>query len=232
MKYVALIVAAIVALLYGIWQYSKSPTQQLFGEIVPRVETSRKVVALTFDDGPVTKTAPEILAALGGVKATFFVCGAHMQESPDVVPKLIAAGHEIGNHTFHHDRLVLKSPSHIRSEIESTDALIRAAGWPGPIHFRAPHCKKLVALPWYLMRHRRTHITWDVEPESNPKIDHHTDRIVADVLSRTRPGSIILLHPWYSGREQTRAAIAPIIAGLRRRGFDFITVDELLRLRR
>ncbi|HEY3057308.1 MAG TPA: polysaccharide deacetylase family protein, partial [Thermoanaerobaculia bacterium] len=153
-------------------------------------------------------------------------------ENPDVIPKLIAAGHEIGNHTFHHDRLVLKSPSHIRSEIESTEALIRAAGWGGPIYFRAPHYKKLVALPWYLMRHRRTHITWDVEPESNPKIDHHTDRIVADVLSRTRPGSIILLHPWYSGREQTRAAIAPIIAGLRRRGFDFITVDELLRLRR
>jgi len=232
MKRAALIAVAVVAVLYGTWRFSKSRTHQLFGEIVPRVETSRKVVALTFDDGPVAKSAPEILTALGAVKATFFLCGAHMKESPAVAPQLIAAGHEVGNHTWHHDRLVFKSPSYTRSEIESTDALIRAAGWRGPIHFRAPHCKKLVGLPWYLMRHRRTHITWDVEPESDPNIDHHRDRIVADVLSRARPGSIILLHPWYHGREETRAAIAPIVAGLRARGYDFLTVDELLRLRR
>ncbi len=232
MKRILLILAIAIAALYGTYRYSKARTHQLFGTIVPRVETERRVVALTFDDGPTGYAADEILAVLGPTKATFFLTGAGMHENPSIASRLVAAGHEIGNHTWHHDRLVLKSPSYIASEIESTDALIRTAGWRGPILFRAPYCKKLVGLPWYLSRHGRTHITWDIEPESSPQLDHHTDRIVAHVLARARPGSIVLLHPWYHGREATRAAIAPIIAGLRAQGYDFVTVGELLALRR
>src|SRR5262249_31062098 len=142
--------------------------------------------------------------------------------------RLIAAGHEIGNHTFHHERMVLTSPSYIAEEIESTDRLIRAAGWRAPILFRAPFCRKLVGLPWYLSRHKRIDVTYDVEPESDPDIDNRTDRIVEFVLTNTRPGSIIILHPWYHGREATRDAIGPIIAGLRARGYDFVTVSELI----
>jgi peptidoglycan/xylan/chitin deacetylase (PgdA/CDA1 family) len=75
-------------------------------------------------------------------------------------------------------------------------------------------------------------VTWDVEPDSDSSLENRTDRIVEDVLTNTRPGSIILLHPWYHGREPTRAAIAPIIAGLRERGYDFVTVSELLAMRK
>ncbi len=225
----ALFVVLAVAALCGTFLYSKSPTHQLFGVIVPRVETRQKIVALTFDDGPTTYAVDEILRDLGAVKATFFLMGAEMHTNPSIAPRLIATGHQIGNHTWHHDRMVFKSPSYIASEIESTDALIRAAGWRGPILFRAPYGKKLVGLPWYLWRHNRTHITWDVEPKRNPRIDQHTDRIVADVLAHTRPGTIILLHPWYHGREAMRAAIAPIIAGLRARGYELVTVNELRR---
>lgn len=230
MKRIALILVITVAALAGVFVYSKSRTHQLFGTIVARVETERKVVALTFDDGPTSYAADEILAALGPTKATFFLTGFGMIADPQVAPRLIAAGHEIGNHTFHHDRMVLKSQKAIAEEIESTDRLIRAAGWKGPILFRAPFGKKLVGLPWYLSRHGRTHVTWDVAPDSDSQT-HNTDRLVADVLAQTRPGSIILLHPWYHGREATRAAIAPIIAGLRAQGYEFVTVWELLALR-
>src|SRR5438128_7545944 len=144
MKRVLLIIVLAVAALAGTFGYSKSRTHQLFGVIVPRVETERKVVALTFDDGPTSYAADDILAALGPTKATFFLTGFGMTDSPAVAPRLIAAGHEIGNHTFHHDRLVLKTPRYIAAEIESVDAMIRAAGWKGPILFRAPFCKKLV----------------------------------------------------------------------------------------
>ena len=123
---------------------------------------------------------------------------------------------------------MLKSPAYIAREIESTDEVIRQAGWRGPILFRAPYGKKLVALPWYLWRHGRVHVTWDVEPESDTRIDRHSDRIVADVVTRTRPGSIILLHPWYHGREATRRAIPLIIRNLQSRGYRFVTVSELL----
>lgn len=229
MKRTAVIAILIIASAAGTFAFSKSRRYQLFGTIVPRVETNRKIVALTFDDGPTTPELAQIQTALGGAKATFFVCGAEMENHPTVVPQLIAAGHEIGNHTWHHDRLWFKSPSYIRSEIESTDDAIRRAGWRGPILFRAPYCKKLVALPWYLARHRRIHVTFDVEPETDPKNEGHTDRLVAEVLSRTRPGSIILLHPWYPYRKATRGAIAPIVAGLRARGYELVTVSELLR---
>lgn len=228
MKRLLLVLTLALVALYGVYRYSRSTTHQLFGTIVARVETEQKIVALTFDDGPAAPAADEILAALGPNKATFFVIGAHVRDNPGVLQRLIAAGHEIGNHTFHHDRMVLKSPATIAVEIESTDALIRAAGWRGPILFRAPFGKKLVGLPWYLSRHGRTNVMWDVEPGRDPSIDRHADRIAADVLAHVRPGSIILLHPWYRGREATRAAIAPIIAGLRARGYRFVTVGELL----
>ena len=232
MKRIALILVIAVAALCGTFWYSKARTHQLFGTIVARVETDRRVVALTFDDGPTTYAADDILSALGPTHATFFLTGFGMTDSPAVAPRLIAAGHEIGNHTFHHDRMVLKSPRYIAEEIESTDRLIRAAGWRGPILFRPPFGKKLVGLPWYLARHDRIDVTWDVDPGFDPDIDRHTDRIVEFVLGHTRPGSIILLHPWYHGREPTREAIAPIIAGLRARGYDFVTVSEMLALRR
>jgi len=232
MKRILLILIIAVAALAGVFAYSKSRTHQLFGTIVSRVETDRKVVALTFDDGPTTDAAEEILGDLGTTKATFFLTGFGMLAAPSVAPRLVAAGHEIGNHTFHHDRMVLKSPRYIAEEIESVDALIRKAGWRGPILFRAPFCKKLVGLPWYLARHDRIDVTWDVEPPEDLAVAGHTDRIVEFVLANARPGSIILLHPWYHGREPTRAAIAPIIAGLRERGYEFVTVSELLALRR
>src|SRR5205809_289631 len=102
MKRMALILAIAVAALCGTFAYSKARAHQLFGTIVPRVETDRKVVALTFDDGPTTYAADEILAALGPTRATFFLIGGAMQESPGVAPRLIAAGDEIGNHTWNH----------------------------------------------------------------------------------------------------------------------------------
>src|SRR2546423_7310500 len=105
MKRALVILVAAIAALYATFLYSKSRTHQLFGVIVPRVEMERKVVALTFDDGPTSYAVDEILAALGPTKATFFLTGFGMQDSPAVAARL-AAGHEIGNHTFHHDRLV------------------------------------------------------------------------------------------------------------------------------
>ena len=232
MKRIALILAIALAALAGVFAYSKSRTHQLFGTIVDRVDTDRRVVALTFDDGPTPYAADEILADLGNTRATFFLTGFGMVTAPGVAQRLVAAGHELGNHTFHHDRLVLKSQRTIAEEIESVDALIRKAGWRGPILFRAPFCKKLVGLPWYLARHDRVDVTWDLEPDSDPQLDNRTERIVDDVLTHARPGSIILLHPWYHGREPTRAAIAPIIAGLRERGYDFVTVSELMKASR
>ncbi|HSP13790.1 MAG TPA: polysaccharide deacetylase family protein [Thermoanaerobaculia bacterium] len=224
------IVAALLVAVIGVWQLSKARTYQLFGEIVPRVQTQRKVVALTFDDGP-SPPVRELLGTLRAKKvhATFFLIGGGIAEDPEDARRIVAEGHQVGNHSWSHTRMVFKWPGFIAREIEDTDRLIRQAGYTGEIQFRAPYGKKLVGLPWYLARHHRKDITWDVEPESDPKIDGHTDRIIADVLARARPGSIILLHPMYRNRAPTRAAVGPIIDGLRARGYEFVTVNELLK---
>lgn len=84
------------------WQISKARTFQFFGEIVPRIETDRKIVALTFDDGP-TPNTQSVLNILDGleVKATFFVTGAEMEKYPEEGKRIALAGHELGNHFIH-----------------------------------------------------------------------------------------------------------------------------------
>ncbi|PWK77502.1 peptidoglycan/xylan/chitin deacetylase (PgdA/CDA1 family) [Lentzea atacamensis] len=211
-----------------LWNVSSSRTFQFFGELVDRVETNEKVVALTFDDGPDPAGAQYVLDALAAeqVQATFFLMGRDLAKYPDLGRKIAAAGHEIGNHTYNHQRMVGVLPSTVVKEVEDTDAEIRKTGYQGDIHFRPPNGKKLFALPHYLSEHNRKTIMWDVEPDSAGTPT--AQQIERETLDRTKPGSIILLHPMYVTRNDTRQALKPIIAKLKERGFRFVTVSALL----
>lgn len=212
----------------------RARTFQLFGELVSRVDTGEPVIALTFDDGPIDGTLEGILATLAAsdIRSTFFVVGDQLERSTGAGRRLVEAGHELGNHSYSHERMILTSAAAARVEVERTDALIRAAGHRGPILFRAPYGVKFVGLPWYLRKSGRTSVTWDIEPESYPDVGSNATAIVEHVLDRIRPGSIILLHPWYRTGTATRQALPGIIEGAGQRGFRFVTVSELLRLRR
>lgn len=222
----------LLAGLYGMYELASSRTYQVMGELVPRVETEQKVVALTFDDGPTDKV-DEVIAALdeAGVKATFYVMGQEIEQRPDAAKKLVAAGHELGNHTYSHHRMVFKSPSFIREEIEQTDALIRAAGYRGEITFRPPNGKKLIGLPWYLSQEGRTTVMWDVEPDTYPEVAATSEGIVKHAAERVQPGSVIILHPWYASRETSLAAIKGLVETLQSQGYEFVTMSELLELK-
>jgi peptidoglycan/xylan/chitin deacetylase (PgdA/CDA1 family) len=214
-----------------LWNVSSSRTFQFFGELVDRVETTDKVVALTFDDGPHPAGGRYVLDTLAEqqVQATFFLMGRDLATYPELGRKIAEAGHEIGNHTYNHQRMVGVLPSTVAREIEDTDTKIRETGYRGDIHFRPPNGKKLFALPHYLSEHDRKTIMWDVEPDSAGTPT--AQQIEQDVLQRTKPGSIILLHPMYAGRDQTRLALKPIIQKLKERGFRFVTVSALLAAR-
>jgi peptidoglycan-N-acetylglucosamine deacetylase len=226
-----LVVALVVLALCGLRELARSRTVQVVGRIVPRVSISERVVALTFDDGPVPARVDEITAVLARrkVKATFFVEGGALERSPESGRRLVEAGHELGNHTFSHPHMVLKSPAFIRSEIERTDAAIRAAGHTGEIHFRPPFGYKLFALPWFLWRTGRTTVTWDIEPDSSREIARSPQSMAEHVVAKAGPGSIILLHVWYASRETSRGAVPLIVDGLQARGYQFVTVSELMR---
>jgi peptidoglycan-N-acetylglucosamine deacetylase len=224
------VLLAIVAVA-GLRELARARTFQVVGRLVAHVDTPDRRVALTFDDGPTSKLADSIARVLSArsVRATFFVIGADMAAAPQAGRLLAAAGHELGNHTFSHARMVLHSPGFVRSQIERTDSVIRATGYRGEIFFRPPYGYKLFVLPWYLNRTNRTTVMWDVEPDSYPEVSATAEGIVRHVLERVRPGSIIILHPWYGSRATSLAAIGPLIDSLHARRYTVGTVGDLLR---
>jgi peptidoglycan/xylan/chitin deacetylase (PgdA/CDA1 family) len=224
------LVLAVLATAIGLYRISKSRTFQFFGEIYSRVETPEKVVALTFDDGPTKANTDKILAILQeeNVEATFYLMGAEIEKNPGEAEKIAAAGHELGNHTYHHERMWFVSPDFVETEVEKTDELIKKAGYTGEITFRPPFGKKLFVLPWYLSSTGRKTITWDVEPET---YFQKSEDMVKYSLENTRNGSIILLHVMYDNRAESMKSIQPIISGLREKGFVFKTVSELIALK-
>jgi chitin deacetylase len=162
------------------------------------------------------------------VKATFYLMGSQILENQGEAEKIIAEGHEIGNHTYNHERMILVTPAFVESEIETTDELIRKAGYKGEITFRPPFSKKLFALPFYLSQHNRKTITCDVEPET---FVEKSEDIIKYTLENTKNGSIILLHVAYDSRVESMKSVRPIIEGLREKGFEFKTVSELLSIK-
>lgn len=220
----------VLGLLVGLWQLSRSWGFQLFGELHARVETSEKVVALTFDDGPKPGQTEAILDILKrhGVKASFFMVGGNIERHRELAARVLAEGHELGNHSYSHHRLIFKTPSYVREEIDKTDALLRGLGVEGEIHFRAPYCKKLVVLPWLLSQSGRKHITFDVVPRDDATQD--VELLTSRVMESVRPGSIILLHDGGLKKPGTVQATDLIIGKLREQGYRFVTVSELLAL--
>jgi len=200
-------------------------TVQLFGNITNQVETTQKVVALTFDDGP-SDNVNTILPLLEKyqAKATFFLIGEEIEKHPAEAEKIVKAGHQIGNHTYSHHRMVFKSLSYYKEEIEKTDLLIRKAGFKGQIDVRPPNGKKLVGFPYYLNKHKRDTITWNLEPDSyynlpSDKVNYVTDNIES--------GSIILIHPMYDETDKMLQTIEGILQELSNEGYTFVTVNEL-----
>lgn len=202
---------------------------QLFGNLTSHVETNNKVVALTFDDGP-TKNSDAILSLLDEyqVKATFFLIGKDIEDQPEEARKIAEAGHQIGNHTYSHKRMILKSPFFIKHEIEKTDDLIADIGYTKSIVVRPPYGKKLIGLPYYLNKHQRETITWNLEPDT---FFTQADEKVRYVKENIQPGSIILMHPMYDATDNELQAIKEILQTLKDEGYTFVTIDELLTIK-
>lgn len=229
-KWPLVLASFMIIVVLGLFLISRSRTFQFFAEIVPRVKTSKNLVALTFDDGPTPKNTPVILDILRkkDVKATFFVIGGDLEKTMDIGRQLVQEGHCLGNHSYSHHRMVLVSQDFIASEIDRTDELIRQTGFSGPIFFRPPYGKKLFGLPSFLHKTNRLTVTWDIEPESDPAIAGSASAIIADVVSRVRPGSIILLHGMYESGKTTIEALPALIDAVHGKGFRFTTVSDLL----
>jgi chitin deacetylase len=199
------------------------------GRIVRQVPVQRgeKVIALTFDDGPWPRYTKEVLKVLASrnVKATFFMIGQEVQRRPDLVREVHAAGHVVGNHSWDHAR----KPRNPADEVSRTDAAINKAIGVESTLFRPPYGAMKNGMATQAMRKGQCVVIWSAD-SSDWK--HSTaDGIAQRILRQSSPGGIALLHDGGGNRGSTVSALPRIIDTLRKRGYRFVTVPELLALR-
>jgi peptidoglycan-N-acetylglucosamine deacetylase len=225
----AILLVALAAAAVGLRELVNSSTFQLFGDYVARVDTSERVVALTFDDGPSPYHTPKVLDALDRqrVKATFFLMGRNVERYPAVAREVLRRGHEVGNHSYSHPKLVWMSPARVREEIERTDALLRGIGVSGDIPFRPPHAAKFIVLPYVLVQMKKLSVLGDVDPEEWKQ--YPAPVLTASILRQVRPGSIIGLHD--PNGIETLKALENILPALAGQGYRFETISKLVRRR-
>jgi polysaccharide deacetylase family sporulation protein PdaB len=194
---------------------------------IAKVKTEEKVCALTFDISWGDKYSPSILDTLkkNNVKATFFIMGPWTVKYPDIARRIAMEGHEVGSHGYKHENYGEKSEEWITSDIEKAQAQIMEITGKQATLLRPPnghYSKKSVQITDNLGCKT---IIWDADSLDwrNPG----TDVVIRRVLTKTKPGSIVLLHA-SDTPVQTAEALPTIIEGLKEQGFNFMTVGELL----
>ena len=205
----------------------------LWGRIVSRGRPRTPAIAITFDDGPTEPYTSQILDVLRafGARATFFVLGARAQAAPDVVRRAAHDGHEIGNHTWDHAALPLRTPSAMRETICRTSDLVQQITGRRPRVFRAPFGWRNPWLDGAARREGCEPIAWTVGvyDTDRPGVDAIVDRAIEGFVD----GSILLLHDGRSldpepDASQVVEALPRIVGAAQRSGFRLLTVSELL----
>ncbi len=209
------------------------PTSQVWGKTFIGLRPGSPALALTFDDGPNDPWTLRLLEALErhSVKATFFVLGKFVAQKPDILRAIVAAGHELGIHTWDHPNLIFATPSVTRSQIERTRNIIfdtagyRCTLMRPPFGARTPltlltiRSVELIPVMWNVT-------CYDWRPIPAEKIVGHAER-------QMRGGDIILLHDggfkaMGADRSQSVVASNSIIERCRDRGRQFLTISQMM----
>lgn len=236
----------IALLVFAAYEICENPGNQLFGKTLVSGPANRRVVALTFDDGPNPPYTTAILSVLESehVHATFFVVGRAVAAYPAIVRREVRDGDAVGNHTWSHGHMILMDAGHVRDSLARTDAAIyRAAG----VHTRIMR-PPFGARDWLVLDQVRrlgyTPVMWSV-PLAEDWEDPPPQTIAKRILANVHDGSILVLHDGNRGIVCAGAHVPPktcdrrsdieatrlIIDALRREGYQFVTVPELLALK-
>ncbi len=190
------------------------------------VRTPSPVVSMTFDDGPHPRLTPILLDMLKarGLRATFYVIGNRVVQWPDIVRRIAAEGHEIGNHSWSHPDLSGYSDAAVLSQIDrTTDAIYQVTGRP-PVTFRPPYGSFTRRQRDMLHVQRKLPtILWSVDPQDWRRPG--AQAVASRILAGSRAGAIILSHDIQSGTVQ---AMPQTFDGLRARGLRFVSVSQIL----
>lgn len=193
----------------------------------------RKLVALTFDDGPDVVFTSKILDILkqNGVKATFFLVGTRAEAHPEIVRRIAAEGHAVGNHTWDHHSLARMTPDQIKAEVLNNDQALSTIIGYHPSLFRPPYGLASPLIVQEVGSLGCKVIDWSVDTRdwagTSPK------RIMKYVRKEVRPGAIVLMHSAGGRNEKltnTVTVLPQIISLLKTQGYTFVTVPQLLQI--
>jgi peptidoglycan/xylan/chitin deacetylase (PgdA/CDA1 family) len=203
----------------------------VFGRSVWRGPRNRRAVALTFDDGP-SESTPEILEILAeyGVTATFFQCGANVDRLPQVAREVAATGHEVGNHTYSHPYLFLRSPDAIERELRRAQETIESHTGARPSWFRAPYGARWFGLGRAQRKMQLTGVMWST---IGYDWNRRASEVVARMAASASNGAILCLHDGRELREKpdvraTVETVRRLVPLLLDRGYKFETIGRLL----
>ena len=207
------------------------PLQTKYPDIVLyKANTDKKIIALTFDDGPDDKFTPQILNVLKkhNVKATFFLLGTRVHKHPNVAKQILDDGHTIGNHTYWHPELTKKNIDSMVWEIEQNEKELERILQIKTNLFRAPYgaltekqIQKLSELGYRI-------IGWSIDTEDWRNLP--AGEIKRKILNQLHPGAIVLMHSaghWTQDLSGTVQALDEIIPLLKKEGYMFVTIPEM-----
>jgi peptidoglycan/xylan/chitin deacetylase (PgdA/CDA1 family) len=193
-----------------------------------RAGGTSKRIALTFDDGPTKYTGPVLdILRKAEIPATFFVIGSQVGPNRELVRRIVREGHALANHTWSHANVSAGGAAANTQLMDTQYALQKAVGRAGCL-MRPPGGAVGPGLVAWLRKHQKVGVLWDVD--SNDYQLPSTAKMVREIVSATRAGSIILLHDGGGDRTRTVAAVPAIIKQLQAKGYEFVTVPELLKL--
>lgn len=215
-----------------------SPAIMLFGIFINRMNTSEKLVALSFDDGPTPEATEHVLDILKqhNVPAIFFLIGERAQQHPELVHKISEAGHSVGIHAYQHRWLLpFRSKHYIATDLKQTKRVLAKLvpnSKQRPRFYRPPHGWRT---PWMLKaisENGYQAILWDIMTLDYVE-KYPTQKIVSSVVSRIKPGSIIVLHDGvaeapFARRDNMIEALPDIIKALKRQGYKFVRLQDAI----
>jgi peptidoglycan/xylan/chitin deacetylase (PgdA/CDA1 family) len=216
---------------------SMAPTGQWYGRTFTGLSRGTKQLALTYDDGPNDACTPRLLEVLARheVHATFFLIGRYVRQVPEIVRQIVGAGHVVGNHTFTHPLLTVKSATGIREEISGCRSALHDAiggnsqlvsnlfrppfGGRRPAVLRIARDLGLEPVMWNV-----TGYDWNAPPAAE---------IERKVARQIRGGDVILLHDggdkrMGADRSQTVLATDHLIARYKSEGYEFVTIPRMM----
>jgi peptidoglycan/xylan/chitin deacetylase (PgdA/CDA1 family) len=202
-----------------------------YRDILTNGPRTKREIAMTFDDAPDANFTPKILDILkkNGVKATFFVVGWRVEAYPDIVKRIVAEGHILGNHSYNHANLPKLKDDAFHEQIIKTDRLIEKFTGFTPNIVRPPYGNVTERQVQWLVTQKKVIVNWNVDSLDWKGLK--AEEVATNVLTHVHAGSIILQH---SGTgtggdlSGTVKALPKIIDELKNEGFKLVTIPELL----